>query len=149
MSTDRRELTILAFWDAIKTIPDVTHIRNLDRELDREEYPAMNLMDGAEQPDRSLSMMGIRVLNMAVSVEIYVRTDGPNVGPALNEALAKLKAAVFTDFTLGGLAWRVDYEGMDDPVMSTEGSGDIPRASAEVGFIIVRQEAELDPYSHG
>ena len=148
MPTDCRELALQAFLARLETVEGYTVLRNLDRELRTSEYPALIMTDGGEDEDEDLRSTGLLALRMRVSVDVVVKVaQGVNVGPALNDGRAKVRVAIASDPQLGETAIDVQYGGADDPDIADELSGDIGRAVLPLGFTIVRQEAELDPYS--
>ena len=143
-----REQVFQAFLVLLASIAGYTTIRNLDRELRDAEYPAILLFDGGEDLDRDLQSTGLLALRTRAAVQVCVKAANlANVGPALNEGLAKVRQAIAGDPQLAETASNVEYDGADDPDISGELSGDVGRASIQAGFTIVRQESELDPYS--
>lgn len=141
-----RERALEAFNDLLAGIAGVEFAsRNFYGTLAADELPALIMYDGADEP-RESAPAGVLHIAQGVAVEARFNASTPEqCGPLASEWYGKIRAAVGTNPTLGGLVVVVNFAGADEPVFRSEPGPTFGRFV--IGFLIVRQEAELDPFS--
>ncbi|MCD6072268.1 MAG: hypothetical protein K0R61_2374 [Microvirga sp.] len=148
MPTSLREQALAAFEARLLTLTGAGLIdRNITYEVATAEMPAIIQFDGS---DRNLKLQSGRAdIETDVSVLVMARaTLGTDIGPAVNDWAAKVRAVIGSYRTLGGLPGVEDIEwrGSNGPILVGEEDAP-PFASMIVQFSIMRFESEGDPYA--
>ena len=140
-----RERAITAFEDLFDDVAGLNfRNRNFYDTLAEAELPALIIFDGAEE--KLDSPNGILLIRQGMAVEVRFRASAPQqCGPLASEWYGKVVAAAGADPTLSGLVHIVSFEGADEPSYASGSGPSFGRLV--VGFSIVRQDKEFDPYS--
>jgi hypothetical protein len=118
--------------------------RNFYDTLAEAELPAIIMFDGADEVLESPA--GVLFISQGVAVEARFNATSPEqCGPRASEWYGNIRAALGANPTLGGLVYKIEFAGADEPAFRAEPGPSYGRMV--VGFVVVRQEAELDPYS--
>lgn len=143
MALTVRENILAAAYATLQAVSGVSAFRNLTSLAPESEFPAVVLFDGGESPG-DVSPGGTNFLTLQLELELWVTANDENaLGPALNDLLAKVSAAMFADVTHGQNAFDTFYAGMATPRLDrTEGAA--PMMGALVNFTIQYQTARLD-----
>jgi hypothetical protein len=146
----QREEVLSAFYEVITDIRGLKFVgRNTNYEIALAELPALIQHDGGERARHDVSEAGSLRIDTDVSVLVVVRADeGEDIGPYINEWIARVREKLAGNWTLDGKIWWMEYQGIDGPVLF-EGESSASVAEAMINFTLVRSEDETDPYGQG
>lgn len=142
-----REQILVALKTVLATIPGVAVTRSLDRPV--VTFPSINLVDGSHDTsvagDGDDAPFGVRQYKMDITTELYVTgMTSEAANTALHALYASVVKKIMGDETLGGIALRIDEQGMDQPeIGSNEGQG--PTQAAALDFLITFWTLINDP----
>lgn len=145
MTLSVREDALVRFFEQLRQIDGYTAARNNPFDVGAGELPALIQMDGGEDvEDTDTNTLHVRLRVGVVCLVSAARAE--QLGPALSDARARVRSALGTDPTLGGLAMIVRYVGCGDPELVPD-EGARPTIGMALDFTVELQEAEFDPYT--
>lgn len=146
MTLTIRERALAAVEVLLATIPGVAKVgRNVPYALAADELPALLIEDGPERKQAQQSQGSLRIVQQIRISARFLATNQDSIGQAASEWYGKVRTAVGSDYTLGGLVMSVDYDSADEPVFVPGPSN--PYGEIAIIFEILREEGELNPFA--